>query len=296
MGNKFFDAEKISCRVCKSDRLIKIGECLPFAEGTLSLFPDSIESEDVRGYLYRCSKCGLGQRIPCLNEEQLRELYRGLNEGQMDYDFTTNGAWVASRKLLRRYWQDDAHPLILDVGCYEGRFLRGLPESWHKFGIEPSLQAKVILEKHKIKVISDFLTSSPSEWHKRFDVICMFDVFEHLHNPYEGLINALKYLKPGGRLFVSTADMDSWTWKWLNTDHWYLESPFHLSFGTKSFFQWFCQQVQVKLSNICYISHRLGTPQQIFSDAVIATYFGLRRRGGIWRLPQRIIQSIPAWN
>lgn len=218
-----------------------------------------------------------------------------MEEGQMAYEFKTNGAWTVANKYLTCLWDKTDEPSILDIGCYEGLFLNALPSNWHKFGIEPSVKAQAVLDVSGIQVIANYLTDSFSEWHGQFDVVCLFDVFEHLHDPLQGMINALKYLKLGGRLLVSTANADSWTWKWVGTDHWYIDTPLHISFATPKYFKWFCKKTPAALCRIQRICHRVGSYHQKFSDSIVSLYFGARRREGVFRILRKAILSIPSY-
>lgn len=50
------------------------------------------------------------------------------------------------------------------------------------------------------------LDDSPAYGFKQgFDVVFFFGILYHLKNPYQGLLNAASYLKPGGRLFLESA-------------------------------------------------------------------------------------------
>lgn len=283
------------CRSCGAENLRMIGPCLKLSQAGMKLFPDGQVSENVWGSLYQCKVCGLGMRIPCLTEEQLVDLYKGMESGKMDYDFDTNSAWVSARKALLRNWDESDEPLILDIGAYEGRFLQGLPARWQKNAIEPSLYAQNILHSKGIRVISDSLVNVASDLYARFDAVCMFDIFEHLPDPKLGMITALRYLKHGGRLFVSTGNIEAWPWKWLGSEHWYLQFPQHVSFGSRRFFNWFGKEALVNHIYVQDISHRYGCIRERINDTIITIYFGLRKRGGFCRMVQRLIQSMPVW-
>lgn len=286
--------KQIQCRGCGSEKLHFLGKCRDFGQNGLRLFPDGIP-EYAQGNLYLCADCGLGQRIPCLTKDELALLYASMQENQMSYEFETNGAWVNSRGLLKQEWKDTDTPSILDIGAYEGRFLQGLPEKWKKFAIEPSKKAKAVLKGKDIEVIGDFLENASSEWHDRLDCVCMFDVVEHLHNPSEGLLRALKFVKPGGIMLVSTGNMDAWTWRWFGPDHWYLETPLHMSFLSKRFFRLFCQREGVRLSAAYSIAHRTNNTKRKIDDFTSAWYFAFKKMGGGWRIPQRLIHSLPRY-
>jgi SAM-dependent methyltransferase len=168
-----------------------------------------------------------------------------------------------------------------------------MPEKWQKFGIEPS-KAKRIPVEHGIHIIEEWLEKPSKEWENYFDAATMFDVFEHLLHPVQSIINAMKYLKPGGRLLISTGNMDSWTWSWSLEDHWYLQTPLHITFASNDFFYWMAENYSnLRIVDIKPIPHKL---QEKYMDIMALLYLGLRKRGRFWRVPQCIIHSIPIHN
>jgi SAM-dependent methyltransferase len=123
----------------------------------------------------------------------------------------------------------------------------------------------------------------------------MFDVIEHCPDPLTALRAAGRYVKPGGLLLVGTGDMSAWTWRVLGSEHWYVESPQHISFLTADFFRRVSDGAVGRLIALHRGGHRQGSLIRRFSEGVQAVYFWFRRRGGLWRLPQVIIQSLPTW-
>ncbi|WP_193942888.1 class I SAM-dependent methyltransferase [Sphaerospermopsis aphanizomenoides] len=138
--------------------------------------------------------------------------------------------------------------------------------------------------------------SSDSKWHHCFDVVTMFDVFEHLINPLEGIKQAEYLLKPGGVMLISTGDMNAWTWRWFKGNHWYLQTPLHLSFATRQFFDYVEKKLPLKVKGVYQISHQLGSSREVWDERVKAAYYECWQRGGFWRLPQRAILSIPQYS
>ena len=285
-----------TCRVCGSAELTDLGPCRPYSPYTVQrLWPAGQEPKGSTGRLYRCRTCAVGLRHPCLSEDELAAFYLSMDGDYIDYDQSTNAAWTLARKCLLAQLRGADGPAVLDVGCFNGSFLRGLPPGWDRFGIEPSEAAGASAEQHGVQIIARFLGEPGAEWLNRFDAVCMFDVLEHLRDPRRALLAALRHLRPGGRLLVSTSNMAAWTWRWLGPDHWYLETPQHLTFGSPRFFQWFCRSAPAKLSRIQHTSHCLGLRRDSFRDLVAALYFGCRKRGRAWRPVQKAIQTVPAW-
>ncbi|MCF6289774.1 MAG: class I SAM-dependent methyltransferase [Desulfobacterales bacterium] len=213
----------------------------------------------------------------------------------MNYIFQTNEAWRRTREYLVRIWGENDQPFVLDIGCNEGLFLAGLPVSWKRHGIEASRESCLTARSNQIKIIGHFLGDDPTPWHGRFDIVCLFDVFEHLPNPQKGLAQALRFLKPGGLFFVSTGNIRGWTWQWLGPQNYYLATPLHLSFASPEFFRWFSRRFSAQLVKIIPISHRAGGTREKIEDLISVLYEGFRQKGGLFRIPQRAIQFLPRW-
>jgi len=280
-------SESISCRSCGGQDLDDLGPCPPFAASSTAILGTS-------GRLLRCANCALGQRDPIPDAASLIAMYRDTPVEDMAYRFEDNAAWVRARKtMLERH--NPARDLdVLDVGCHTGIFLAALPATWRRYGIE-SARAPVAVasQRHGVTIISERLENTGSEWTQRFDAVTMFDVIEHLPNPAAGIAQAARLLKPGGTLLLSSGDLDAWTWRWLGSGHWYLQTPQHLSVISKRFLQHVANENMLKLMEVQTIPHRLARRRERWSEAIKAIYWGLRQRSGPYRIPHHLMQSLP---
>jgi len=93
---------------------------------------------------------------------------------------------------------------ILDVGCGQGDFLMCLShhfESHSLAGIDQSLVG-VLSTKRKVPSADirqvDLTSPRASQLERRFDLITLIEVLEHVDEPVKFLCSALEYLKPGG--------------------------------------------------------------------------------------------------
>lgn len=284
-------AEGPACRSCGSTQLSDLGACAPFGHvdglgHDVSAIPP--------GRLLRCGECGLGQRQPCLPSQSLAELYRNMAAEEMDYRFEDNLAWTSARALLASKFLRDSQPSLLDIGCHTGLFLAGLPRAWRRHGIESGNGPRERAEReHGISIIGALLESTGEEWHGRFDAVTMFDVFEHLPDPTDGLRRAAALLKPGGLLIVSTGDMDAWTWRWHGGGHWYLQTPLHLSFASRRFFAASAPALGLRIERARRLAHRRAGLGTRLVEGLESLHWGMQQRGGWYRIPQRLIQSMP---
>ena len=134
---------------------------------------------------------------------------------------------------VARQMLHDAFPMggsILDVGCASGFFLESLGQNWNRHGIELfRLAVERSRSRPGIIVHESDLTSAvfPKE---SFDVVCSFDVIEHLTNPMAIFHEARRILKPGGWLLLGTGNCDSLAARMAGSRWTYLCIPEHISF------------------------------------------------------------------
>lgn len=112
---------------------------------------------------------------------------------------------------------------ILDIGCARGVWL----DQWkgtHLFGSEYSKEHIQILQKKNIKVLGQEEISN-----MKFDMISLFDVLEHIEDPYSFLKELHSSLSSGGLLVVAVPDMGKFIAKIMKQDY-YLVCPMHFSY------------------------------------------------------------------
>lgn len=94
---------------------------------------------------------------------------------------------------------------LLDIGCGNGGFLqRARRAGWHVIGVEPDPIAASVAQRSADAEVHPNLDALETE---RFDLITLSHVIEHLHDP-EGMLQACrKLLRPGGRLWIATPNI-----------------------------------------------------------------------------------------
>jgi SAM-dependent methyltransferase len=107
---------------------------------------------------------------------------------------------------------ENTRPSLLDVGCGLGYLLDVARDvGFDVSGIEFNPQAvRAMREEFTFPVHGGGLDSFP-ERESAFDVVTMFDVIEHLHDPFASIQKIHRLLRPGGGLAISTMDSESST-------------------------------------------------------------------------------------
>jgi SAM-dependent methyltransferase len=184
-----------------------------------------------RGFRLRaCAACGVGYLPPAQRPRDLAALYSSdYFEGQSEHGYPS---YLRDRDLARRNfdrrldWIEGLHApgRLLEVGAAYGFFLaQARRRGWDVLGVEiaPDCAAEAERQSGARVLAGDFLEAPLSG---PFDVVCMFDVIEHLPDPLAALRRARELLADGGMLVVETGDRRS-PWARLLGRRWYFVDP-----------------------------------------------------------------------
>jgi 2-polyprenyl-3-methyl-5-hydroxy-6-metoxy-1,4-benzoquinol methylase len=117
---------------------------------------------------------------------------------------------------------------VLDIGAGNGKFLAKARElGWEVVGVEPDPAAVAAARSLGLDVRKGDVESLVPEG-SSFDVITMSHVIEHLHDPRRVLDLAFSLLKPNGRIYIDTPNIDAFGHKRFGRYWRGLESPRHL--------------------------------------------------------------------
>ena len=148
--------------------------------------------------MVRCTTCGLVRSDPVAHPDLLAQLYQ---RSEFTYAQQTEDLRRTYGRYLRRLERHSAHKgSLLEIGCGNGFFLsEALDQGYGEVcGVEPSSDAishadERVREQITCDIMRPGLFAAAS-----FDVICLFQVFDHISDPRAVIEECARILRPGG--------------------------------------------------------------------------------------------------
>lgn len=222
---------KMRCKCCNGDDHILLFEG-----------KDRLHRMAGKFTLNTCTNCGVVAVYPQLTNSEIEKYYP---DDYISYPppITNEKNWlrkkdrqygVAKRRKIIEKYTHRKQGRILDVGCATGIFLNEMrTHGWDAYGIEPSgFASEIAVNQLGLNVFNGYLDEASFGDHF-FDVITLWDVFEHLQEPVETLKTIKRILKPDGSLVITMPNTNSWERKifkrfWAGWDvprHYHIFSP-----------------------------------------------------------------------
>jgi SAM-dependent methyltransferase len=249
------------CPACDSARVVCVGQLPNFTDQVIG---ESSRVEIGHAFLYRCRDCSLRFRHPAPSGAALRDYYGGLTGDDWWQYEEEREVW----RHLRAELEGAPTRKVLDVGCFRGDLLAHLGDGWEKFGIEPSIDARLVAETRSVHVLAETVEALDREA-DRFGAITMIDVIEHLPRPLEALRKLASMLEPGGRLVIFTGATDALSWRFAGTLYWYSAMPEHVVFFRPSWFQRVAPQLGCKVSSVQRLPFRRAGARERVNEALM---------------------------
>lgn len=169
------------------------------------------------GTLIRCMNCGFVTANMDLNPDEIEKLYGGAYfKGEEYLDYEKNKAILQKNfrkkvKAMERIAGREKITSILEIGCAYGFFgevVRSMIPGSSYLGFDVSQEAiRYAAENLNLNVSrADYLEYKADN---QFTDVCMWDVIEHLQYPDRFLDKIYPDLKSGGRLWITTGDIDA---------------------------------------------------------------------------------------
>ncbi len=181
--------------------------------------------------ILQCPKCGLGYTIPKLPVRQLERYYPN------EYYSLEDNLHMEGSKASRLFREDRIHRIqryvssgrLMDIGSGTGMFLKTARESG--------------FDVHGLEISKDAATFGNSTWGldiqygnlhdvvfatDRYDVVTLWHVFEHLHEPLLAAKQLFDLTNPGGLLVIAVPNFASIQARLFRSRWFHLDVPRHL--------------------------------------------------------------------
>lgn len=191
--------------------------------------------------LFKCGDCGFQQIAPEPTAAELDELYGALYFQKAKYTDPKAIELEYERRhnLMARAGFKPGDSL-LEIGCGAGQFIATCADTYNWYGMDFS-EAGIEEGRTRLPDLpADRLSSgqvedfNPNLPEGGFDGVLIFDTIEHVYDPQLVLNRAANWLKPGGRMIVTTPDIGA-NMARLTGRRWpFMTPPEHLSFFTRA--------------------------------------------------------------
>ena len=121
---------------------------------------------------------------------------------------------------------------MLDIGCWDGAILEGLPEIWNRTGIEINSAAAEQARNKGLNVIESQFENATLE-SEYYDIVIILDVLEHVLEPNAVLNKISNVLKKNGYIIALTGSADCFSSKIFRQNWYYCNYEEHINFFTK---------------------------------------------------------------
>lgn len=191
MGNK----HTTPCLICgsSSPKVIGIRGNREYSGADISATPHYVTD------VLQCQQCGFHYTplLPAAADELEQAHY----SRPASYHGPDGHNCAVRLQLIKKYVSGGS---LLDVGAGKGEFVAAaLSEGFQASGIEPSAAfAAYASQVKQLPVQCGYLDKSGMFEGRRFDVITLFHVLEHVHQPHQLIALLAEYLNPGGVLMI----------------------------------------------------------------------------------------------
>jgi SAM-dependent methyltransferase len=284
----------VVCPSCGSPRIRIVGQIPPsttFAGNVVETMPAD---------LVLCRVCRLGFRHPQPSHEQLVRLYESGSDSAWSETGAERQDWKIATGLIARIGAAS----VLDIGCFDGGFLSGLPSGVDKVGVEIHPGAAQRAQERGVRVVAADLYEL-NELDERFDCVVAFDVIEHVHDPRRFLTELVSAVRPGGHVIIATGNIETPTRRFMGSRYLYSWFQEHIAFVSPRWTRSEASRLGLSVVETIRFSHTSGGLLGYFGGFVKNAAYkaapGAVQRARVWSLAtasplERALSSAPpAW-
>lgn len=230
----------ILCRACQSNNFVFMRESTLSSSLNIDNFSISDSNYGDTLSLYKCLNCNLIQ-API---EDVTSFYKKLEDP--DYEKEREQRYLQSVKIISLFKKELKNSIsqrsLLDIGAGSGIMVQAAIDSgFNAEGIEPSVWLAGIASRKNLKVHTGILPHKDIS--KKYDVVSIIDVIEHVEDPLNLLVEAKKHLKQDGLLVIITPNVRSLAAICLKYNWWHYRVA-HITYFDKN--------------NLCLLLSKIG--------------------------------------
>jgi 2-polyprenyl-3-methyl-5-hydroxy-6-metoxy-1,4-benzoquinol methylase len=148
----------------------------------------------------RCPACDLRFFEPCVTGSDA--FYQRFSARKPTYYLDEKPEFAVAARYV------GAGDRILEIGAGKGAYAKMIPAADYT-GLEFNARAVSLARDEGVALRRELLSEHAAGNEARYDMVCAFQVLEHVRDPREFILDALHCLTPGGRLVVSVPNNDS---------------------------------------------------------------------------------------
>ncbi len=221
--------------------------------------------------LVKCKNCSMIYENPRLPEDLIISGYLTSEDSDHDSQYLMRKKSFYRALLRNRKHLPGTGSRVLDIGTAGGAFLEAAQDyGYDAFGLEPSIDLVKRGNARGLKIYLGTIEKNELDIQK-FDLICLWDVIEHLANPKSSLELAKKHLVIEGVLLINFPDIGTLQSKFAGKKFWWIISV-HLHHFSKRTMDQICKNVGLtpiskrryfqvlELGYLLEIAFKLGVP------------------------------------
>ena len=213
----------------------------------------------------------VGKTIPVPKKAEMYKYYK--SEGYLPHSLNKKNfltfVYSATRKYMHRkrfLWMKSylkESTKVLDYGCGSGGFVKYLRDkSVNAYGYDPNVEFNMFGK-------FDFLTNRQLWENKKYDIIVLWHVLEHVHSPFALIQNLKKRLNKNGKIFIAIPNFKSFDSKYYGKYWAGLDTPRHLwHFSRKSIY------MIAKKYNFAIFNEK-----SLYLDSIYVSYLSEKHKG-----------------
>ncbi len=226
--------------------------------------------------LYECSATGYRFYYP-FELAGPGEFYSKIQEVQGKSGVDYYRGWSYDNEFAVKSIRPGDH--ILEIGCGTGKFYEGIKHVLGSYtGLELNKEAIRIATGKGINAIYELVEDHCKSHIEEYDLVCAFQVLEHINDVKSFLDSSLSCLKPGGHLVIGVPNNEPYFQRFNKYETFNLP-PHHMGLWNLNAFRSLEKYFPVKLINFAYAP--------VNERVVVDAYLRAKLWTGVKSLPRR---------